>query len=410
MKLNEAKYILESTGFTVKNTESSFDKAVQSLMESMESRKATGTKAYSILSEMARFRGKYVDSFAGLEDAGTVTLSVGRGGETKEFGVAEGASKVENDFKSANSKGCSQDAATRLAGNFEAVLAAMPDTANQAYVAELNKELNYINQCLDAGDGIPKGGWTAEGLARTTHSRDDSALDAKDLIKKINNSITSLKKGGKNYDLIKSRIDALAARSDELTAEENEKVMDLYTKLDIANEQGQTRAVSSGKIAIFQKNEGVADLRITAKLNHNGIPFTKNEDGTFTITKKVADAKELLGDYGTFVEPTAQNDSNKVYVTFNDEETEMIVVEDIAPAAGVEVTETDGISIYVDGTKAQVKKFFRDLDTNGVEYTIGEEPPQGGPAYPNASTEEETAEIEESFDYTLSQAGFLSRD
>ena len=110
MKLNEAKYILESTGFTVKNTESSFDKAVSSLMESMEARNATGTKAYSILSEMARFRGKYVDSFAGLEDAGTVSLSVGRGGETKEFSVAEGASKVENDFKSANSKGCSQDA------------------------------------------------------------------------------------------------------------------------------------------------------------------------------------------------------------------------------------------------------------------------------------------------------------
>ena len=78
MKLNEAKYILESTGFTVKNTESSFDKAVSSLMESMEARNATGTKAYSILSEMARFRGKYVDSFAGLEDAGTVSVVVAK--------------------------------------------------------------------------------------------------------------------------------------------------------------------------------------------------------------------------------------------------------------------------------------------------------------------------------------------
>lgn len=409
MKLNEAKYILESTGFTVKNTESSFDKAVSSLMESMEARNATGTKAYSILSEMARFRGKYVDSFAGLEDAGTVSLSVGRGGETKEFGVAEGASKVENDFKSANSKGCSQDAATRLAANFKTVLAAMPETANQAYVEELNKELNYINQCIDAGDGIPKGGWTAEGLARTTHSRDDSALDAKDLIKKINNSITSLKKGGKNYDLIKSRIDALAARSDELTAEENEKVMDLYTKLDIANEQGQTRAVSSGKIAIFKKNDGVADLRITAKLNHNGIPFTKNEDGTFTITKKVSEAKELLADYGTFVEPAAQSDSNEVYVSFNDDETAQIVLEDIGPAAGVELTATDAVSFLVNGTKAQVKKFFKDLDTNGVEYTISDaEPPQGETAA-EADAEAE-GEIEESFDYTLTQAGFLSRD
>ena len=61
------------------------------------------------------------------------------------------------------------------------------------------------------------------------------------------------------------------------------------------------------------------------------------------------------------------------------------------------------------GFFAQVKKFFKDLDTNGVEYTISDaEPPQGETAA-EADAEAE-GEIEESFDYTLTQAGFLSRD
>lgn len=367
MELSKAKQILESVGYTVKtgNLDSHITKTVNSLLESLESRNATRTKAYSILSEMARFNGRYTGSFTGLEDAGTVTLSVR--GQEKEFGVAEALSKVENDFKSANSKGMAQKTAEVLLTNFETALAAIPEGANKEYIEELNKEKNYIQQCVESGEGIPQGGWTEEGLARTTHSRDDSVLDVKDLVGKISNQITSLKRGGKNYDLIKARIDALMSRSDELTAEEQAKVEDLYVKLDLANAQGQARAVSSGKIAIFQPNEGVNPIRIRARLNNNNIPFTANEDGTYTITKKVDQAKEVLEDYGTFVTPEAPAvpETEGVAFKFETADDAAAVAEDVLPATGVQI-ELNGEYIAIKGTKAQLKRANTEITNLGV--------------------------------------------
>ena len=70
MKLDEAKKILGSVGYSVsENLDGYFKNTVKSLMESLESRRATKTKSYQILSEMARFNGRYTGSFAGLEDA-----------------------------------------------------------------------------------------------------------------------------------------------------------------------------------------------------------------------------------------------------------------------------------------------------------------------------------------------------
>lgn len=400
MELSKAKQILESVGYTVKtgNLDTHITKTVNSLLESLEARNATRTKAYSILSEMARFNGRYTGSFAGLENAGTVTLSVR--GQEKEFGVAEALSKVENDFKSANSKGMAQKTAEVLLANFETALAAIPEGANQEYVDELNKEKNYIQQCVDSGEGIPQGGWTEEGLARTTHSRDDSALDVKDLVGKISNQITSLKKGGKNYDLIKARIDALMGRSDELTADEQAKVEDLYVKLDLANVQGQARAVSSGKIAIFKPNEGVNPIRIRARLNNNNIPFTTNEDGTYTITKKVDQAKEVLEDYGTFVTPEAPTvpEAEGVAFKFETADDAAAVAEDVLPATGVQI-KVNGEYIAIKGTKAQLKRANTEITNLGVpveEIAIADFPVEEAPAEEAPAEEVAPEELPES--------------
>lgn len=411
MKVENAKFILESMGYTVKEKELTFEESVTKLLESMEARNATRTGAYAILNEMARFNGRYTGSFAGLEDAGTVMLKV-RNNE-KEYSVAEALSKIENDFKSANSKGCSQEAATSLLYNYDTALAAVPETANAEYVEELNKEREYISSCVEGGDGIPKDGWTAQGLARTTHSRDDSALSAKELIKKINNQITSIKKGGKNYDLIKARIDALKAREDELTAEENAIVDDLYTKLDIANSQGQANAVGAGKIAIFKPNEGINLIRIKSPLNQNNIPFDINDDGTFTIKKKVDLAKEVLEGRGEFIEPEPIRQSNAIAVAFENDDDFAAFSEEVLPTINVTVVPRSGAYI-VDGTKAQIRKFFTNLDRYEIAYTtapVDSLPPE---TEEETEVEPEEAEVEvvsnESYDPINVGAGLLSEE
>ena len=388
MKLEEAKKILGSVGYSVnENLDSYVKNTVKSLMESLESRHATKTKSYQILSEMARFNGRYTGSFAGLEDAGTVNLTVK--GQSKEFGVAEALSKVENDFKSANSKGMSQKTAEILLANFDAALAAFPETGNQEYFEELQKEREYINQCVEDGDGIPQGGWTEQGLARTTHSRDDSALDAKTLIKNIQNSITSFSRGGSNADLIKDRIDQLMARADELTAEEREKVEGLYTKLEIAVGRNRANAVASGKVSIFKPATPGALTRVRIRLNNSNIKFTENEDGSLTIKKKQEDLQDLIGEYGEFITPeapAATASSNDLWLEFTNEEEAQIAAEEIFPNVNV-TSEVDGAVVHINGTPAALRRATTALQTNGLEVQVIDAP---------AATVEETEQVEES--------------
>ncbi|MBQ2653487.1 MAG: hypothetical protein IJF83_08020 [Methanobrevibacter sp.] len=385
MKLNEAKKILGSVGYSVNDNLDGYVKnTVKNLMESLESRRATRTKSYQILSEMARFTGRYTGSFAGLEDAGTVTLTVR--GQPKEFGVAEALSKVENDFKSANSKNMSQSTAETLLANFDAALAAFPETGNQEYLAELQKERDYISQCVETGDGIPQGGWTEQGLARTTHSRDDSALDAKTLIRNIQNSITSFSRGGSNADLIKDRIDQLMARADELTAEEREKVEGLYTKLEIAVGRNRVNTVASGKVSIFKPASTGALTRAKIRLNHSNIKFTENEDGTLTIKKKQEELEDLIGDCGEFVTPeapTATATSNDLWIEFANAEEAQIAAEEIFPNVNV-TSEVDGSIVHINGTAAALRRATTALQTNGLQVQV------------NTTPVEELAEIEES--------------
>ena len=388
MELNEAKKILGSVGYSVNSkSKDDFKKTVKDLMESMESRNATRTKAYQILSEMARFNGRYTGSFSGLENAGTVNLTVR--GTSKEFGVAEALSKVENDFKSANSKGMSQKTAEILLANFDAALAAFPETGNQEYFEELQKEREYINQCVEDGDGIPQGGWTEQGLARTTHSRDDSALDAKTLIKNIQNSITSFSRGGSNADLIKDRIDQLMARADELTAEEREKVEGLYTKLEIAVGRNRANAVASGKVSIFKPATPGALTRVRIRLNNGNIKFTENEDGSLTIKKKQEDLEELIGEYGEFITPeapAAAASSNDLWLEFTNEEEAQIAAEEIFPNVNV-TSEVDGAVVHINGTPAALRRATTALQTNGLEVQVIDAP---------AAPAEETEQVEES--------------
>lgn len=381
MKLDEAKKILGSVGYTVsENLDSYVKNTVKSLMESLESRHATKTKSYQILSEMARFNGRYTGSFSGLEDAGTVNLTVK--GQSKEFGVAEALSKVENDFKSANSKGMSQKTAENLLANFDAALAAFPENGNQEYLGELQKERDYINQCVEDGEGIPQGGWTEQGLARTTHSRDDSALDAKKLIKNIQNSITSFSRGGSNADLIKDRIDQLMARADELTAEEREKVEGLYTKLEIAIGRNRVNSVASGKVSIFKPATPGALTRVRIRLNNGNIKFTENEDGSLTIKKKQEDLEELIGEYGEFITPeapAATATANDLWLEFTNEEEAQIAAEEIFPNVNV-TSEVDGAVVHINGTQAALRRATTALQTNGLEVQVidapAEEPEQ----------------------------------
>ena len=388
MKLEEAKKILGSVGYSVnENLDSYVKNTVKSLIESLESRHATKTKSYQILSEMARFNGRYTGSFAGLEDAGTVNLTVK--GQSKEFGVAEALSKVENDFKSANSKGMSQKTAEVLLANFDAAIGAFPETGNQEYLEELQKERDYINQCVEDGDGIPQGGWTDQGLARTTHSRDDSALDAKTLIKNIQNSITSFSRGGSNADLIKDRIDQLMARADELTAEEREKVEGLYTKLEIAVGRNRVNAVASGKVSIFKPATPGALTRVRIRLNNGNIKFTENEDGSLTIKKKQEDLEELIGEYGEFITPeapAATASSNDLWLEFANEEEAQIAAEEIFPNVNV-TSEVDGAVVHINGTQAALRRATIALQTNGLEVQVIDAP---------AAPAEEPAQVEES--------------
>ena len=375
MKLDEAKKILGSVGYSVsENLDSYVKNTVKSLMESLESRRATKTKSYQILSEMARFNGRYTGSFAGLEDAGTVELTVK--GQSKEFSVAEALSKVENDFKSANSKGMSQKTTEILLANFDAALAAFPETGNQEYLEELRKEREYIAQCAEEGDGIPQGGWTDQGLARTTHSRDDSALDAKKLIKNIQNSITSFSRGGSNADLIKDRIDQLMARADELTAEEREKVEGLYTKLDIAVGKNRVNAVASGKVSIFKPATPGALMRVRIRLNNGNIKFTENEDGTLTIKKKQEDLEDLIGEYGEFIvpeAPAAAASENDLWIEFVNEEEAQIAVEEIFPNVNV-TSEIDGAVVHITGTPTALRRATTALQANGIEAQVIDAP------------------------------------
>lgn len=388
MKLEEAKKILGSVGYSVnENLDSYVKNTVKSLIESLESRHATKTKSYQILSEMARFNGRYTGSFAGLEDAGTVNLTVK--GQSKEFGVAEALSKVENDFKSANSKGMSQKTAENLLANFDAALAAFPETGNQEYLEELQKEREYINQCVEDGDGIPQGGWTDQGLARTTHSRDDNALDAKTLIKNIQNSITSFSRGGSNADLIKGRIDQLMARADELTAEEREKVEGLYTKLEIAVGRNRVNAVASGKVSIFKPATPGALTRVRIRLNNGNIKFTENEDGSLTIKKKQEDLQDLIGEYGEFITPeapAATATANDLWLEFANEEEAQIAAEEIFPNVNV-TSEVDGAVVHINGTQAALRRATTALQTNGLEVQVIDAP---------AAPAEEPAQVEES--------------
>lgn len=390
MKLDEAKKILGSVGYSVsENLDSYFKNTVKSLMESLESRRATKTKSYQILSEMARFNGRYTGSFAGLEGAGTVELTVK--GQSKEFGVAEALSKVENDFKSANSKGMSQKTAEILLANFDAALAAFPETGNQEYLKELRKEREYIAQCVEDGDGIPQGGWTDQGLARTTHSRDDSALDAKKLIKNIQNSITSFSRGGSNADLIKDRIDQLMARADELTAEEREKVEGLYTKLDIAVGKNRVNAVASGKVSIFKPATTGALMRVRIRLNNGNIKFTENEDGSLTIKKKQEDLEDLIGEYGEFIVPEAPAaaSDNDLWIEFANEEEAQIAAEEIFPNVNV-TSEIDGAVVHITGTPAALRRATTALQTNGLEVQVID-----APAAEEAEQVEESTEVKE---------------
>ena len=386
MKLDEAKKILGSVGYSVsENLDSYVKNTVKSLMESLESRRATKTKSYQILSEMARFNGRYTGSFAGLEDAGTVELTVK--GQSKEFSVAEALSKVENDFKSANSKGMSQKTTEILLANFDAALAAFPETGNQEYLEELRKEREYIAQCAEEGDGIPQGGWTDQGLARTTHSRDDSALDAKKLIKNIQNSITSFSRGGSNADLIKDRIDQLMARADELTAEEREKVEGLYTKLDIAVGKNRVNAVASGKVSIFKPATPGALMRVRIRLNNGNIKFTENEDGSLTIKKKQEDLEDLIGEYGEFIVPEAPAaaSDNDLWIEFANEEEAQIAAEEIFPNVNV-TSEIDGAVVHITGTPAALRRATTALQTNGIEAQVIDAP---------AAPVEESTKVEE---------------
>lgn len=386
MNLNEATHILSSLGYNVEfDMDADIQRDINFIKESMETRRHTHNDSYRIISEMARFNGRYVGSFAGLEDAGTVKLTVK--GEEKEFGVAEALSKVENDFKSADSKGYSQSSSERLLANFDAALAKVPETANPEYIEELNKERAYIAQCIEDGDGIPKGGWTASSQARTTHSRDDSALTAKKLITNINNSITSLKKGGKNYDKIKARIEDLLARTD-LTDEERETAEGLEVKLNIANRIGQNAAQAAGRTAVFSPNNKTRALR---RLRTEGIPFTENEDGTITITGKVTKAREELDGLGEFIETQVEVPEESNAITFRAGAEEMeTIIEDIAPEIGLTVTENEDGSVTVDGTARQIKKFNKELTDNAI--TIEKIEPGAEPEVveePEAPVEEE---------------------
>ena len=406
MELNKAKHILESLGYNIKNPYMNEEK--QYLTELM-----------------ARFNGRYVKRFQGLDNAGDVTIQLANGTKTEE--LAKALSDTDNNFQSAMTNGIKANNTKKLENlinNYTVIsdaINAIPE-ASQETKDDIAKKLKWLNDKLENGEEIIAGEWTASGLATTSHSKDDTALDFNTLVKNISAQISSLKsKGGNNTEQIVARIDDLAGR-EGLTQAQLDKVDELRAKLEVAIANGGQAAENRGRAFTFKSDKPLKITRATRLLTANGINFTKNEDGSVTVSdtpRKVAKAREDLAAIGVeFVVAQAEPEPVEVTETyvFNDEDSLAIGTEEAQNAGLTATVAEDGKTVTVTGTEEALASFKATLaDVEGLDYAAVENAAEEAAedVVPeihgaNESTEvEENETLDESVDPVLSKAANL---
>lgn len=362
MKLNEAKHILESLGYNIKNPYINEEKVLLNEL-------------------MARFTpGRYTGRFKGLQDAGDVTIELNNGNKAEE--AAKALSDVDNIFQTAMTQGIKTTQTKKLDNlikNYTTILNAIKDLpeVNQETVADIAKKIDWLQGKKDAGEEIIAGEWKAAGLATTTHSKDDAALDFNTLVKNISAQISSLKsKGGNNTEQIIARIDDLAAR-EGLTQAQLDKVEELRSKLEVATAVGARAAANRGRALTFKSDRPLKITRATRRLTALGINYTQNEDGTVTVTdtpRKVAQAKEELEAIGVeFVDVNAEAEAgedrnSEVTIKFGDEDSKAIAVEE-ANNRGVTVEDIDELTVKFTANENVIDEFENELAAiEGLEY------------------------------------------
>lgn len=359
MKLNEAKHILESLGYNIKNPYINEEKVLLNEL-------------------MARFTpGRYTGRFKGLQDAGNVTIELNNGNKAEE--AAKALSDVDNIFQTAMTQGIKTTQTKKLDNlikNYTTILNAIKDLpeVNQETVNDIVKKIDWLQGKKDADEEIIAGEWKAAGLATTTHSKDDTALDFNTLVKNISAQISSLKsKGGNNVEQIVARIDDLAGR-EGLTQAQLDKVEELRSKLEVATAVGARAAANRGRALTFKSDRPLKITRATRRLTALGINFTQNEDGTVTVTdtpRKVAQAKEELEAIGVeFVQAADENAEEpnaSVTIKFGDEDSKAIGIEE-AQNRNLTVDENE-LTVTFTGTAEKVDDFKFELGViAGLDY------------------------------------------
>lgn len=275
MKLEESIHILSSLGYNVvQNVDKFIDESVNTLLNSMEKRGATRTKAYQTLVEMAINKPRNVTAENPWNDAdqkfhnlqNTIQSSMSKSANPKPQTIQKWKEKLDS-FKA--------------------------DVSNPAVIAELPNLESYLNGETDiytSGNSDPEKG-------RLTDDFDGN-------VKKIKASISSVGSKGTGYEATLKRLTELENSKDEFTAEENRIIAKLRIALASAKVKGEQKAAENGKIINFVPAEGQRVNRITYRLRTANIEHTVNDDNTITITSKIPKAKELLDGLGEFVVPT----------------------------------------------------------------------------------------------------------
>lgn len=339
MNLFKATHILKSVGYHVeKDLNKQIDETLDMVLESMENRGAVHTQAYRILAEMAIKKPKKVTDDNPWNE------------------YDERFSKLQGSIQSKMTRGGDPRPSTKQ-GWIDELNAIADHLSNPACRRELPNLQSYLNGDTDM--------YTSANPNNTGILSGNFKQDRKN----ISSSISTLgSHGGKNYEAILARIDELEAScGEDVTDDEANAIEKLRQDLETARIKAEGHNAAKGKTAIFRPaaTTPVALSRIKFRLNNVAkATFTENEDGTITITSKVAKAKEALAGMGEFVEPQAQTAAAEpTELTFDVDAETAEFLEDIANDAGATITNDEGI-VTITGTKHQLATVKANIQEN----------------------------------------------
>lgn len=364
MNLFEAKHILKSVGYDVnKNLDNQINKTVNMVLESMEQRGATRTKAYRIISEMAIRKPKIVTPENPWNEAD------------------EKFSKLQATIQSKMSRSGGGAINFKTLTSWENTFNEIKDEVSNPSV---KKEIKNMEKWFEDGATTP---YKSVNNSNTGTLNGDFATDRKN----IASSISSLaSKGGKNYDAILARIDQLEMScGDECTEEEANAIEKLRVQLEAAKEKAVIQNAVSNKVVTFipTSTTSVGINRVKFKLSNIKAEYTIDEEGNFIITSRINKAKETLEGMGEFVEPVAPTSEPKELTFVVDDPEVLDAIGDIIEAVDKTYLTIDDNIVTITGSKGQLAK---------VKNILEEQLPE------LFETEETIGEITEAFDRDIS--------